>query len=191
VNPHPIPTTLAHRPTVGGLVVPWISIHHGDGRYVLGAVHHTRVEQCFIHRLCQIDGQPLGDTSVFLMRQRDLDRRMSSEPAMHPECAAYSIRACPMLTGAMSHYRSTPHAVDGKPCPDPGCECAGWVPSPDAGRRAGQPAEAYFSVWARDWLPAADEKTHRVTAAVLLGDPLKVRPIPTTPLTASAATAGP
>jgi hypothetical protein len=36
--PPPIPVRLAHRPTLGGLVVPFVSPRTHDGRYLLGGV---------------------------------------------------------------------------------------------------------------------------------------------------------
>ncbi len=49
---------------------------------------------------------------------------------MHPECLDYAVAVCPMLNGAMDHYRSGPPAT-----------VAGLLASTPA--RAGKPAEAY------------------------------------------------
>ncbi|PZG49852.1 hypothetical protein C1I98_11085 [Spongiactinospora gelatinilytica] len=64
----PIPLRLAGRPTQGGLVVPWISIHHADGRATLGAVHGSRVDTCLRSRCCQTCGEHLGYRLVVLAR---------------------------------------------------------------------------------------------------------------------------
>jgi hypothetical protein len=38
----PVPVWLAHRPTIGGLVVPWITPQAGDGRYLFGVLDPAR-----------------------------------------------------------------------------------------------------------------------------------------------------
>jgi hypothetical protein len=152
----PIPAALAGRPTVGGLVVPWISIESGDGRHVLGAVHTSRMRRCVGHRLCQVCAEPLTQPAVAFVRQRDLDHGWSAEPALHPVCARYSAAACPMLAGHMDRYRSTPRDLTHLTCNVEGCDCAGWVDSPDQPHRAGQPAEAYYALWLSRYDVATD-----------------------------------
>lgn len=152
----PVPVMLDHRPLVGGLVVPYISIESGDGRYVLGAVHNSRMRRCVVERRCQVDGAPLTQPAVAMVRQRDLDLGWTAEPAMHPQCARYSAAACPMLAGRMEHYRSTPHDLGTLRCNVAGCGCAGWVDSPDQQHRAGQAAEAYYALWLSRYDVAVD-----------------------------------
>lgn len=175
----PIPARLAHRPTVGGLVVPWITVQHADGGAALGAVHASRQDLCVRKRLCQIDGQPLGSRIVLFARQSDLDRRFVAEPGLHPECADYSARACPMLAGRMDHYRTAPRNLAGKPCAVPGCDCAGWVAhdDPDDSARVGHSAERFFAVWihADQYRVAVDSSSGGLAGVAIPPDPLRVR----------------
>ena len=41
----PIPLSLQHLPTVGGLVVPWITPRTADGRYLFGVVNHDGYDE--------------------------------------------------------------------------------------------------------------------------------------------------
>lgn len=183
----PIPTRLADRPTVAGLVVPWISVQHADGGAALGAVHASRQDACVRNGWCQIDGQHLGARIVLFARRTDLDRGYVVEPGFHPECAAYSAKACPMLTGRMAHYRSTPRHLTGTQCAVPGCDCAGWVEHDDGHEaRANHPAERFFAVWIRaaDYRPASAPNGDLLGVA-LPAHPLKVRPLHTAADTAA------
>lgn len=43
-----IPLSLQHLPTVGGLVVPWITPRTADGRYIFGSVDRDRMGHALI-----------------------------------------------------------------------------------------------------------------------------------------------
>lgn len=173
----PIPARLADRPTSGGLVVPWISIESGDGRHVLGAVHTSRQVACITGYRCQIDGQPLGWPAVVFARPQDLERRYTAEPAMHPECARYSAAACPMVAGRMSHYRSSPVDTSRLTCNKPGCDCAGWVNSPDSAHRVGRPADPYVAVWLRGYDVAVSPSGEVLGVSWQNTAPVRIRPL--------------
>jgi hypothetical protein len=112
------PARCAGRPLHGGLVVPWIT-GWADGRPYLGVNFGIRRRQAITHRLCQIDGQPLGRRIGLLVRPADVEAGWVDEPGMHPECLDYSILACPMLTGALDTYRGRPPAgIAGLLAPD-------------------------------------------------------------------------
>lgn len=159
----PIPQRLAHRPTLGGLVVPYTSIQTTD-RTSLGQSHGIKVGQCIVDKLCGVCGQSLDEQPgkrgpyLFLGTQESIDQGFSRDPANHPECAAYSIAACPMLHGGMKTYAKRPHDWTGKPCPDPGCDCGGWVATDPDEDRGGRPAEQWFRIWARDYVIAVREQ---------------------------------
>jgi hypothetical protein len=80
----PIPLSLQHLPTVGGLVVPWISPRTADGRYLFGSVDRDRVGRALANRWCGVCGRPLEHRAVLMMRLSDLPRQCTSEPALHP-----------------------------------------------------------------------------------------------------------
>jgi hypothetical protein len=173
----PIPLRLAGRPTMGGLVVPWISVQHRDGRAILGAIHGSRTDTCIRQRRCQTCGDPLGERIVLFARPRDIARGYIAEPALHPDCAAYSAKACPMINGSMTKYRTSPHKVDGKPCGEPGCDCAGWISADDQKARSDQPAEPWFALWITpgDYRTAVNEHGKLVGIVVKDLTPLKIR----------------
>lgn len=132
----PVPVQLAHRPTLAGLVVPYITPRAIDGRWLFGVIDQQRLRQCLTRRWCQICGQPLDQPFVLLLRDTDLVRQRISEPACHPVCAAYTIRGCPMVSGRLDRYRSTPVRLDQH-----------MVSASDTPARLGAPAEAWYAVW--------------------------------------------
>lgn len=187
----PVPMRLDARPRQGGLVVPWVSIELADGTFDLGNMHNTRVSQCYIRNLCQIDGERITPPYVFFLSDKGLEDMTTNEPPVHPECAAYSKLACPMVAGRMTHYRRTPsrtHGDAGKTCATPGCDCGGWVATPGVASNAGRAALRWHMVWCNDYAittPDAKSKkqleTGRLPVGVPLGakilKPLKIRPV--------------
>ncbi|WP_154697041.1 hypothetical protein [Lentzea guizhouensis] len=189
----PVPARLEGRPRQGGLVVPWVSVQLGDGTFDFGNMHNTRASLCFVESRCQIDGQQIAPQPlVFFVSERSLEDLTTTEPPVHPECAAYSRRACPMVAGQMKRYRRTPsraHGPAGEVCFDPGCECGGWVRTPGQGEtNAGQPAQRWYMVWCRNFaitVPDEETRRHLATGAIPTGvsigakilDPLKIRPV--------------
>lgn len=179
MNAPPIPQRCADRPLLGGLVVPYISLV-AEGRTHLGGTHGKRVAECVANYLCQVCGQPLGDPPyLFLATQTMTDEGFSSEPALHPECAAYSVKACPMVAGRMSAYNQHPHDVAGQSCGVAGCDCGGW--SSDQSHVAGKPAEPWFRVWVRSYAIGVKERgpitVGNVTGCVFKGQVIRVRPV--------------
>lgn len=170
----PIPTHLAGRPTHRGLVIPWISVILADGTPVLGNVHGTKVETALWGRLCQICGERLNFGQVVLFASASSHAEGgTSEPGMHPECAAYSAKSCPMVNGRMTHYTDTDR-VAGKPCSEPGCDCDGWISTQPAS--INRPAEPWYAVWVRDYAIGVDPGTKRANSAIYRHiTPLKIR----------------
>lgn len=175
-------------------MVPWISLPLADGTFDLGNMHTSKVNTCIYQRRCQICGDLIHGRIVFFVPKSKLDEMWAGEPPLHPECAAYSARACPMLHGGMRTYRKSPSRSEGdagKRCNEPGCDCAGWRVSQDSrDRERGRPAEAWHAVWCADYtITCPDEETRRLVASgkvptgVSLGaridNPLKVRPVRT------------
>src|SRR4051812_6031082 len=68
-DPSPgIPPRLLHRPTMGGLVVPYTTLQMPDGRWRFGAVDVDRQTKALNDRLCQTCGTGLDRRIVFAMR---------------------------------------------------------------------------------------------------------------------------
>lgn len=175
----PIPERCAARPVHQGLVVPYVSLTI-DGEVKFGQTHGIRVAECIVNHLCQICGRSLGPKFVFLLAESMLAKRFSGEPALHPECAAYSTQACPMVGGRMRTYARAERDYTGKPCPDPACDCNGWVS--DQHTNAGRPAEPWFSAWFTGYAigirdAARPLEVGNISGAVLDREPLKVRQI--------------
>lgn len=148
----PIPVALAHRPTLGGLVVPWVNITLADGTADFRGVHNTKWLTAWREGRCQTCGERLRGLSVFLGGDRQVSGYFD-EPPLHPECAAYAIKACPMVAGNLSHYASSVspgHTSRGHVCPDAGCDCGGWVETPGLAvvEHGGEPAHDWWAVYA-------------------------------------------
>ena len=182
-DPPAIPVRLSQRPVIGGLAVPWVVAHHADGTPVLGFIDGSRQAACLARGWCQACGQPLGSPLILMVRSRDVVAGSAVEPALHPECAAYSAYACPMLAGMMARYRATPRPARQERCGDASCACRAWVRPGDRDLRAGRPREPFAAVW-------ISQSEYRVTdgpAAVAPGlalrgvRVLKVRPVPPGP----------
>ncbi len=173
----PIPARLAGRPLHKGLVVPWVSVVLGDGTAVLGNLHGSKTARALLNKLCQICGDKLEQPLVLFASATALDLGQTSEPGMHPECAAYSAKACPMVNGQMKHFQTTDR-VAGQPCDKPGCDCGGWASSDGANR--GRAAEPWFAVWIDDYAVGVDRDTSVPNAAIWKDwfEPRRIRPIP-------------
>lgn len=174
----PIPVRAAGRPVHQGMVVPYITLQV-DGKVYWGQTRGVRLAECVAGRRCQLCGQHLGGRLVFLITPEQLADRFSREPALHPECAAYAQRACPMIAGRMTHYARTRRGHTG-PCPEPGCGCGGWVS--EGTDNQGRPADPWLAVWVTGYTVGIKDARVGLTAGnvngcVLTSDPLKVRQV--------------
>ncbi|OLZ50337.1 hypothetical protein BS330_28810 [Amycolatopsis keratiniphila subsp. nogabecina] len=163
-NVPPIPTALAHRPVHHGLVVPWTTPRTASGRFLFGTVSADHVRKAIRNRLCGVCGRTLTQPLVLLLRESDLPLRASTEPALHPVCAAYTSSACPMIAGRLDHYRSSPRTLD-----------PGMLTGTDSTARLGATAEKWFAVW----LSRYDVVTlyGNLAASYLLTSPRRIRPV--------------
>ena len=155
-KPPPIPVHLARYPTIGGLVVPFITLQHRNGNAALGLVNHDLVEWCLRERRCGVCGLSLAGRMVFLMRHSDLARRCSVEPGLCPTCAAYTQKACPMVAGSMEHYRKSVTPFVERQCDDPACQCATWIAPEGSSPRLGAPAEQWYALWTKQYRLSRD-----------------------------------
>jgi hypothetical protein len=142
-----IPAHLLQFPTSGGLVIPFITLQHRNGKAALGLVDARRMELCLRERRCSVCGSVVTGRMVFFMRQVDLQRKCSNEPALCPPCSAYTQKACPMIAGRMAHYQRSVSSFPTRICGDPACECALWAPPDKSSSRLGGQAEQWYALW--------------------------------------------
>lgn len=65
----PVPMRCAGRPTLGGLVIPWITLHAG-GRYLFGALDRDRRDLALAERRYQVYGQSFDERICLAVRVR-------------------------------------------------------------------------------------------------------------------------
>ncbi|MFE9328355.1 hypothetical protein ACIHDR_46785 [Nocardia sp. NPDC052278] len=141
---------MQNAPTYRGLVIPFVTACHIN-QPVWGYQDPIRYRLAAELELCQICGRSLRteDRVVIYLRPYDLDLRLAPELGMHPACAAYSRKACPMLAGKTDHYATRSQRRLGR-CNEPGCHCHGWAPLNGAATtdiRSGMPADAWYAYW--------------------------------------------
>ncbi len=152
----PVPARCATRPlTPDGLVVPWGNVQLADGGCDFRSHHHRKWLSCWREGRCQVCGQPPTELMVMLCGPRQLEQLLFDEPPVHPECAVYVTQACPMVAGERERYRAGDNLAArsrGAVCPDPGCDCGGWVRHPGTGGGpGGDPAHEWYAVTVRDY----------------------------------------
>ncbi|MEU7855143.1 hypothetical protein [Nonomuraea sp. NPDC049141] len=142
-----IPIQFAYAPTHNGMVIPYIALRHADGTPEFGQIDHDRVAECLLEKRCQLCAQRLTDTAVLMARPQDFGAGYGPEPAQHPQCAAYAIRACPMLSGRLPRHRDRTRPQR-RQCSRPAaCWCGQPTePSADAIIRSGRAATPWYSV---------------------------------------------
>lgn len=175
-GPPPIPATCEHRPTAGGYVLPWLNVQLADGGVDFRRQHTTRLAQCLYNGWCQLCARPMRSPMVLFGTQRVFEHLFFNEPALHPECGLYALRACPMLRGDRTEYARGPSVAQGprgKVCFKPGCECGGWVNHGDP-QRTDYAAKPWFMVWARDYAMSVDEQGGPTGAVLTPGQVLKI-----------------
>lgn len=174
----PIPARLEHRPTSGGLVHPWVNVTLAGGGVDFRSQHRARSEAAWTQGLCQVCGDKLTVPLVLLGGPNQLERLLFDEPPCHPECAAYASQACPMVAGRLTHYPDRQRVSQGHrgtKCPDPGCECDGWVPDSEGVDHGGEPAHVWYAVYASGYSVAFQPDGRLIGGALARDQVLKVR----------------
>lgn len=147
----PIPATCADRPTIGGLVAPWVNLRLADGGVDFRSPHQATYERCWKEGLCQTCGNPTGRPAVLFGGPNQLRSRHFDEPPLCGPCALYASQACPMVAGRMPYYADRERLAAGPrghTCPDAGCPCGGFTDSdPNAHDASGEPAHAWYAVY--------------------------------------------
>jgi hypothetical protein len=146
-----IPASCADRPTVGGLVAPFVNIRLADGGVDFRTPHHATYERCWLENLCQTCGNPIDRLTVLFGGPRQFRSRTFDEPPLCPPCALYASQACPMVSGRMERYADRERLAEGRRghvCPDRSCNCGGFRDSdPNAYDASGEPAHEWYAVY--------------------------------------------
>lgn len=158
----PIPASCAGRPTLGGLVVPFVNVRLADGGADFRSADNARYELCWRRTLCQTCGTRIAGTAVFLGGPNQVASRHFDEPHVCPPCAVYASQACPMVSGRLLEYTDRLRLSDGRrgqACVDPTCDCGGWVETV-AGRDQAGPAHPWYAVYVRagGWVVTATQQ---------------------------------
>lgn len=181
----PIPMTCSRRPTAGGVVIPWANVQLADGGCDFRSQHESKVQRCFLEGRCQVCGLPIPQPIVFFGGPRQVAQLQFDEPPLHPECAVYVSRACPMVAGRLERYADREAVAEGRRgevCPDPDCECGGWVPTPGlTPSPGGDPAHDWYAVYVSGYsLGVAPKRRDRVHSAIVEhGQVLTIRHVST------------
>lgn len=148
-----IPASCAHRPTVGGLVAPYVNIRLADGGVDFRSPHQKKFGECFTKGLCQTCGNPTGRMAVLFGGPNQIVSGRFDEPPLCPPCAQYASKACPMVAGRQTHYAARARlaeGVRGHVCATEGCDCGGLVPSdPNFTDHGGDPAHTWYAAFIR------------------------------------------
>jgi hypothetical protein len=125
-------------------------------------------------------GHRIDRPFVFFGGPRQVAGLQFDEPPLHPECAVYVSKACPMVAGQLERYATRdPVAAGhrGSTCPDPECDCGGWVSTPGLVPSAGgDPAHDWYAVYAGGYsLGITADRPDRVHSAIV--DPDQVRAV--------------
>ncbi|MUL47585.1 hypothetical protein FZI85_25050 [Mycobacterium sp. CBMA293] len=171
----PIPTTCEHRPTVAGVVIPWGNVQFADGGADFRVQHESWIQRCWLEGLCQLCGLTIPGLRVLFGGPNQVAALQFDEPPMHPECAVYASRACPMVAGRLSHYATrdvVSNGPRGKTCFEPGCDCGGWVPHPGLVQsEGGDPAHDWYAVYTYGIaLAVSPDRPDRVHSCVVTPD---------------------
>jgi hypothetical protein len=114
----PIPDFLAHLQVDPRrhLPVPVVSLH--DTGHDFTAVNGRRVRELAADRACGICGKPLGYWLTFLGGPSSYASRAYIDPPMHPECAEFSLTACPHLAIGRARRATGNHLMTDATQPD-------------------------------------------------------------------------
>jgi hypothetical protein len=121
-----IPDRLRHRPTAGGLPVPYVVALRPGGKAGFSFNSIDKVLEVARRRLCGQCGQPLDYYVAFIGSPEFCAHRFFGEPGMHEDCARYALSACPHLANNRVRglqnipkgARVLQHGSEGKPAPD-------------------------------------------------------------------------
>jgi hypothetical protein len=139
-----------------------VNVQLADGGVDFRVAHHRKWGEAWTQWRCQTCGERLLRPTVLFGGPEQVARLLFDEPPLHPECALYASRACPMVAGRQERYRgSEPVSAGarGARCYVEGCDCGGWVPhpGPSSGATPNDPAHPWYAVYVSTYRLAYDE----------------------------------
>lgn len=103
-----LPERMRSLPIQNGYPVPWF-VPNVNGVYDFRLVDGAKLLPTIQRELCYVCGQKLGAHRTFIMGPISVINRVVPEPPSHPDCAEWSVKACPYLAYKQEAGR------DGKP----------------------------------------------------------------------------
>lgn len=100
---HAMTNALRKRPTVGGIVVPYM-VDETRSPIDFKAVNGEHVRLCAEMRRCGICGAAMKGSRFAFLGPAD-GRVCFGDPWMHEACARYTMAACPFASGKKREYR--------------------------------------------------------------------------------------
>lgn len=104
----PIPEFLKHLPVdERGYVIPYFATYV-DGKPDFRLLNISKQETCIKYNKCAVCGKKLIDgVYYFISGPMGFLNQVSTDPAMHKECAEYSLKVCPHLLYQNAERRHT------------------------------------------------------------------------------------
>lgn len=98
------PRVAALEKTPQGYPIPYTAAIGADGTADLRVINVEHQIDCIKNRKCSVCGQSLDYWAYFIGGDLALTNMVFSDPALHLECALYSLRVCPYLRRDEAHY---------------------------------------------------------------------------------------
>lgn len=95
-----------------GLPIPFTAYIDGNGVPDFRILDAPKRMLCLRKQLCGICGTKLEYWMIFIGGPVSCDKRQFLDPAMHPECADFSLENCPHLARPKSRYSTRPVPVE-------------------------------------------------------------------------------
>lgn len=96
-----------------GYPVPYNVAVGIDGKPAFKVQDILKVSRCICQRRCALCGKPINSLVGFVGGPLSIANRLFADPGMHPDCARYALRVCPMLAAPRWNYARHTPAVPG------------------------------------------------------------------------------
>ncbi len=107
MNTVEVPIRLSARPRFRGLVIPYVTMILSNGEPDFTTNDELRRIEVMQDKKCAICGEPLDYWIFFIGGEKCYENRAFIDPAMHDDCARYSMAVCPYLKNEHAKYKET------------------------------------------------------------------------------------